>query len=119
MSLEEAARMARSIPYVKGKKRVAAIITDRWGNVETIGLNSYCKTHPIQKRYAQRTGNADRQYLHAEISAIIQSKGNGSSIYIARVKANGEVAMAKPCPVCSLALKEANIKNIFYTEDMK
>lgn len=51
--------------------------------------------------------------LHAEISAIINAKCNvaGSSLFVARRNS----LCARPCVSCLAAIKEAGIKDIFYT----
>ncbi len=111
--------LARAIEYEKGKQRVAAVLVDRWGNPISSGTNSYVKTHPLQKHYATKAGNEHREYLHAEIAAIIRAQGltgKGTTMYIARIKADGSPALAAPCPVCQLALAEAGITNVVYTE---
>lgn len=119
MSIDIALLAARTIEYEKGKQRVAAILVDRWGNTISSGTNSYVKTHPLQKHYATKAGNEHREYLHAEIAAIIRAQGltgKGTTMYIARIKADGSPALAAPCPVCQLALAEAGITNVVYTE---
>lgn len=100
-----------------GEFKVAAFLTDKRGNVLSKGVNSYTKTHPTQAEYAGRTGNEYRIYLHAEIAALVKSKKKPYAIYIARKFKNDEFALARPCPVCSLALKEAGVKKIVYTTD--
>lgn len=51
--------------------------------------------------------------LHAELAAIINARTSlkGSSILVARSTGS----MAKPCPSCMAAIKEAGIKNVYYT----
>lgn len=98
-----------------GEFKVAAFVTDKRGAVLSKGINSYSKTHPVQAEYAERVGQEDRIYLHAEISALVKAKKTPYAIYIARKYKNEEFALAKPCPVCSAALKEAGVKKIVYT----
>lgn len=94
--------------------KLACIITDKQGKLMSVGWNS-SKTHPIQARYAAKTGHHTKIYLHAEIAAIIKSKGRGWSMYIVRVTKNGNWANSRPCPVCQLAIREAGIRNVWYT----
>ena len=55
---------------------------------------------------------------HAETVAIKRLKsGKGKTIVIARLKTNGDFAMAKPCITCIQAIKLTNIKHIWYTTD--
>jgi tRNA(Arg) A34 adenosine deaminase TadA len=55
---------------------------------------------------------------HAETVAIKRLKSSkGKTIVIARLKTNGDFAMAKPCITCIQAIKLTNIKHIWYTTD--
>lgn len=100
-----------------GEFKVGAFLTDKKGNIISKGVNSYTKTHPMQAEYAEKTGNEYRIYLHAEISALVRARKKPYAIYIARKFKNEEFALARPCPVCSLALREAGVKKIVYTTD--
>jgi tRNA(Arg) A34 adenosine deaminase TadA len=55
--------------------------------------------------------------LHGEIDAIIKIPYGSKpfSIYVARVTPSGKIKLAKPCPICSKALQDIGIKNIYYT----
>jgi deoxycytidylate deaminase len=103
------------------KYSITAIVTSSCGRSQSIGRNSYTKTHPLQKRYADMEGHEAKQYLHAEVSAIckfISSSGYGAkpyAIYVARVDSRGNTKLAKPCRICERAIKEAGIKEIHYT----
>jgi tRNA(Arg) A34 adenosine deaminase TadA len=96
---------------------MTAIIYDKRGMVLSVGKNSYEKTHPLQADHARRAGEPEKYFLHAEISAIIKLRGNkkAHSISVFRFKEDGSPALAKPCAICALALKEANIKIIRHT----
>lgn len=99
------------------KQHITAIIYDRKGNVLSIGQNSYVKTHPIQAKHAERVGTPYKQFLHAEIHAIIKCKqlDRAHRIMISRYSRDGEPVLAKPCPVCMSAIKATNIKIIEHT----
>lgn len=101
----------------KQKQSVTAIIYDKRGRVLSVGKNSYVKTHPKQAYYAEKAGLPDKQYLHAEIDAIIRCRdlANAHSIFVSRINKAGKTAMAKPCPVCRTALEEAGIFNVRWT----
>jgi tRNA(Arg) A34 adenosine deaminase TadA len=79
--------------------------------------NSYGKTHPIQARFAAQAGTPQKIYLHAEIAAIILAlkKGTPHSIFVSRTLASGTTGLAAPCPICTLAIKHAGIKEVTYT----
>ena len=108
-------RVANYTHNSDGEHRVAAFVTDKRGNVISKGVNSYTKTHPMQAEFAEKVGQEDRIYLHAEISALVKSRKKPYAIYIARKFKNEEFALAKPCPVCAAALKEAGVKKIVYS----
>ena len=109
------------------KYLITAEIYDRKGNLLSVGRNSYTlpsarrlpeaiKTHPLQKRYAIKANQPQKQYLHAEIAALIKCRSlDAYKIVIKRVDKNGNTRLAAPCEVCQLAIKEAGIKVIEYT----
>ncbi len=97
------------------KYQIKATIFDKRGKIVSQAKNDYSKTHPKQKIFACKAGENHRIFLHAEILAIIRSKGKGESIYIERYDANGKPMLAAPCKICQLAIKEAGIKEIRYT----
>jgi tRNA(Arg) A34 adenosine deaminase TadA len=95
---------------VKGQHKIAAAIYDKKGNCLSWAVNSYIKTHPIQKRYANKAGEFHKEYLHAEIRAIIGLKGRTPyKLLLVRVNRKGDLLPIHPCPICSIALKEAGI----------
>ena len=58
----------------------------------------------------------DRVFLHAEIAAIIRAKGKAiHKIVVKRYDKSGRLMLAKPCPVCQLAIKEAGIKVVVHS----
>lgn len=111
-SISLALQIAKAIPYEKGKKRVAAVITGKRGNVVSIGINDYTKSHPEQKRLSLKAGlDEQRCYIHAELSAILRlPKSKEKQWYklsVARIDSKGHAQLAMPCPSCMLAIKEA------------
>lgn len=99
------------------KHSLTAIIYDKKGRVLSIGQNSYVKTHPLMAEYANKVGEPNRIYLHAEIHAIVKCKDlkKANSIFVSRYDKQGNPANAKPCRICQEALLKAGIKNITYT----
>ena len=60
--------------------------------------------------------------IHAEQDAICKAKEKrlknelrGSTIYIARIKPNGEIGNAKPCKYCLQFILKHSVSNICYT----
>lgn len=97
---------------------IIATIYDKRGRVLAIGANSYTKTHPLQARYAAMAGLPEKQYLHAEISAILRLEKpcKAHRIRVERYDRNGNPANAKPCPICERVIASTGIKIVEYTE---
>jgi tRNA(Arg) A34 adenosine deaminase TadA len=56
--------------------------------------------------------------IHAELRAIINAGDcKGADIYIFREFKDGTLANSKPCMFCQQLLKEAGIKNVYYTSN--
>jgi len=99
---------------MKSKFRLGAILVHR-NIIVSIGMNSY-KTHPLM---AERT---EWPFLHAEQHAIIRAgvdNCEGLDLYIARVLKNNDLALSKPCKVCTELIKDVGIKNIYYSTNAK
>ena len=95
---------------------IKATTFDSRDRVISVGYNSYTKTHPKQAKMAAMVGLDDKQHLHAEVAAIIKSKGRDiHKIKIERYDSRGNPKLAAPCPVCQLAIKMAGIKFIEHT----
>ena len=67
------------------------------------------KTHPLQAKLAERVGLHQKIYLHSEIAALVKCREECDTIIVARVNSQNKLRNAKPCPICSMALKEAGI----------
>ena len=98
------------------KKKVGAILLHK-NKVVAKGVNQETKTHPLQAKFAEMVGLSEKIYLHAEISALVSNRSRCDTIVVARLggHSHDELRNAKPCPVCSLALKQAGIQHIYYT----
>lgn len=99
------------------KVRIAAIVTDKRGRILSIGTNSYKKTHSYQAKLAARMGQPDRKYLHAEVQSLLRCQGEPYALYVVRLRKDGSMALAKPCPICQAAAKEKKIKEVYYSVD--
>ena len=113
--MDLAVEVAKSSP---SKKRVGAILLNK-NKVVAKGVNKENKTHPLQARLASIVGLNEKIYLHAEISALVKCRTKCDTIVVVRLggESQEELRNAKPCPICSLALHEAGITNIYYTTD--
>lgn len=86
------------------------------GRVLATAYNSYTRTHPIMKHFANLVGDFHKEFLHSEISAILKSGNNKiHSIKVERYGAKGEPLLAKPCVICEAAIKAYCIKKVSYT----
>jgi tRNA(Arg) A34 adenosine deaminase TadA len=98
------------------KRKVGAILLKR-GKIVASATNLETKSHPEQARYAKRVGKPLNIYLHAEIGALVRCTCEADTIIVCRVDKKGDIKLAKPCPICELAIKESKIKNIYYTNN--
>lgn len=119
--IDYAIEKALLIPVAKSEsgktmQRIYALCLDSKGRIISESPNMYDKTHPYQYQCACSAGNEEATSLHAEISAIIKSRGKDiSKIVVARVGNSGKPLLAKPCKICSIAISQAGIKSIEYT----
>ena len=97
---------------------MAAVITDRKGNIVGWGMNSR-KTDPLAKKYGK---HPEALCLHAEIAAIKDAlkeiepwQFTSCTLYVARVLKDGTPALAKPCIGCRKAIVEFEIGNVEWT----
>jgi deoxycytidylate deaminase len=103
--------------FGKNKFYVAAATLDKRGRVIAIGENSSIKTHPLMQYYSCLVKDKHKIYLHAEISALVKSQREVETLVVVRVNKHGKMALAKPCSVCQLAIKDARVKKIFYSTE--
>ena len=99
------------------KPIIVARAYDKKGRLISRAVNSYKQTHPIQAKYAILANQSARIFLHAEIACLLRA--GTKKIYklvIERYYANGEPALAKPCPVCQKAIEDWGIKIVEYTQ---
>lgn len=108
---DQAIATAKSSP---SKKQVGALLLNK-NKVIVSATNLETKSHPLQAKFAERVGLKEKIYLHAEIAALVKCRDEADTIIVARVNPQGKLRMARPCPICELALKEAGITNIHYT----
>ena len=99
--------------------RVGALLVKN-GKEKHIGFNQ-CKSHTFQSLYSK---NKMSIFLHAETDAIKNAikhtkKNNfkGYILYIARVKKNNDLAMARPCVGCLKAITIFEIDEVYYTNE--
>jgi deoxycytidylate deaminase len=91
-----------------GQHQALVAFVLRKGRVVSIGLNSYTKTHPRQAYLGRLAGQPKREYLHAELAAIIRAPDDGDTLAVFRCDKQGRFVNATPCPVCSIGIKLYN-----------
>jgi len=96
------------------KKQVGAVLLSK-GKVISTACNLEDKTHPVQARWARKAGLDPKQYLHAEIAALVRCRRPVDSIVVARVNSEGKLRNSRPCCLCQLGLRDAGIKQMFYS----
>jgi tRNA(Arg) A34 adenosine deaminase TadA len=109
--LHLAVETAKSSP---SRRRVGAVLIRKSKLVST-AVNLEQKSHPLQAKLAEKVGLGEKIYLHSEIHALIKAKEDADTIIVARVNTQDKLRMAKPCPICSLALEQSGVKNIYYS----
>lgn len=90
--------------------RLGAVIFDS-GIPLAARVNQY-KTHTYLSRFSPYPN------LHAESHAILAlgiDNCKNLVMFVARVRANGKAAMARPCSVCSRLIEQVGIKHCYYT----
>jgi len=87
-------------------------------DIISVGQNML-KTHPAQFRYNKRLPyDMPVSHVHAEINTISKARPDllcGSTMYIFRRDRNGNTAMCRPCNACMQAIRDAGIKEIYYS----
>lgn len=95
---------------------IFATAFDKKGRVISKGVNDYRKSHPVMMSLAKSVGLEEKIYLHAEIRALLRARDTPvHTLQIERYDANGEPALAAPCPVCREGLKLFGVKKIRYS----
>ncbi len=100
----------------ESKFRHAAICLNHNGHIVATATNSR-KTHPQQAEYAKRVGKPQKVSLHAELAALIRAREDVETLIVCRINKSGDLRNSKPCPVCSLALEEAGVEEVWFSTD--
>ena len=81
----------------------------------SVGYNLGYKSNPMAKRYGHRFNST-----HAELAVIKNFPYSPSllskcKLVNIRIKANGQLSMAKPCKNCANLLRDFDLTDIWYT----
>jgi tRNA(Arg) A34 adenosine deaminase TadA len=106
-----------SVYNQKNKYIVGSIALNEKGKKVAVAFNSYTKTHPRMKELGKKVHKEDKVYLHAEIGALIKAKGKAKKLVVARLLADNTFAISKPCPICMEAIRQAEIDEVYYTDN--
>jgi len=112
-------RVVEQLPSISTQRRffVIAATLDKRGRIISIGEN-YMKTHPLMDHYSNLLHIPHKKYLHAEVSALINSNNvQPHSIVVVRVNKEGGVCLAKPCPICERAIADFKVVKTYYSTD--
>jgi deoxycytidylate deaminase len=90
-----------------------ACILKRGKTIVRIGTNSK-KTHPRFGRFF-KSGPKEVHTLHAEMDVLRFSKP-GDDIIVLRFRANGSLAMSKPCECCQRHISKSGIRRVHYSD---
>jgi len=94
--------------------RMGAVV--RRGNT-VVGAGCNRNDHPKLLRWRSPHLN-EHTGLHAEMAAVWGLRWHtlkGTTMYVVRIKADGSLAMAKPCLICQEMLASAGIKKVYYS----
>lgn len=103
---------------MRKKYIILAKVFDDKGKLMATATNNYEKSHPIMKYYAVKVGLPEKEYLHAEVQALLRCKDKKPFlISVERYNNDGNMALAKPCLVCQEAIKAYDVQFVKYTTD--
>ena len=97
-----------------GRQYHLAALLKRRGRIVRIGINS-SKIHPRFKR--QYNDGTWAAHMHAEMD-VLRFAEPGDEIEVMRFrKCKHTLAMARPCDLCMVHMREAGIKTVRYTNE--
>ena len=71
------------------------------------------------KYFSQKAGlSEEKVFLHSELSSLIKARGKQvHTLTVERYLKDGSMALAKPCPACSEAIKAFGVVKVLYTTE--
>lgn len=100
--LESAINLARASLGRSGKAFTLAAVGVRADGANVVSVNGW---------------NVDVEPKHHAEGRVVRKLDVGAVLYIARVKKDGTVAMAKPCPACQALLRSRRVSEVHFTID--
>lgn len=116
-------RFVDNHPDLKAPFKLCAVCL-KGGRVMSVGYNrpktdpfiaGLTKSARIDKMYPSSKTSWMSCNIHAETSAIKKLKSDVDTIVVIRRDLNGNLAMAKPCNVCMVAIRQTSIKKVYYS----
>lgn len=96
---------------------VVAHAYDKRGRLIACATNSYTKTHPLQKYFADKVGHFHREFLHAEIACLLRCKDRLiHTLKVWRYSTDGQLVCAKPCEICQEAIRAYTVSEVWYSD---
>lgn len=110
--IKHAIRQAERSTFYRA--RIGAVVV-RGGRILGRGYNRIRYYHE-----SRHIIHKHKESLHAEVDAIINSPCNlrGATMYVARLRKDGGLALAKPCKYCAELINKCGIKRVIYTTDL-
>lgn len=99
------------------RHKLIAKAYDKKGNQLSVGFNDYDRTHPVQLHFAKLANSPKQTRLHAEIHALLRCRDKVPfSVSVERYDYQGNPALARPCKICMIALREYGVRWVNYTD---
>lgn len=108
MKLSRLARIAMSEANKSSYHYKLGAVIFKHGKVLSKGFNK------VNRGYAKNYGHWAGS-LHAELAAIIAARADLKGTSLLVVRSTG--GKSKPCQACMVAMKEAQIKKVYYTDE--
>lgn len=105
----------------KKKYTIVASSYDKRNRLIYSCTNSYTDSSSLMRYYAMKAGHPKKVFNHAEIRclevSILKMKKVVDKIVVVRLDSNANMKDAKPCEICTLAIKDFGIKQVFYSTE--
>lgn len=107
--------VARYMAAKSSSRRMHGAVIVKSGRVVGTGYNKD-KNSPLAVSPEHIKTHCSR---HAELEAIRDANWNvkGAVLYVARVNKQGADRNSKPCGLCEIVIREAQIKKVIYTKE--
>lgn len=116
MKIERYQRLATLIAAKSPSRfRLGAVLVKR-NRIISVGYNNMAKTHPRMELLSQNPTWSPR--LHAEVHCCLGVDPAllvGTTMFVARLLRNGQLAMAKPCGMCLGFLQATGVQKVVYS----